>query len=111
MGKTKITGTQAAILLVVLFVISPITALVSAKIADTLWNLLLAPQYGDGPTYQSWYGISLLSAYVLFGMRSSEPDDGESPYFWAASKLFSGLAHGVLLIFAAYFTALVLGWR
>src|SRR5690349_9097947 len=101
MARGKITGRQALILLVLLLVISPITALVSAKIASSLWNQLLSPQYGSGPTYRSWYGISLLSSYALHGVSRDGPGEDESIWVWTLARIATWVFFGLFLYAAA----------
>lgn len=111
MATPKITGEQALLLFFLLFVTSPITALVSAKIADALWNQLLASQYGSGPSYQSWYGISLLVAYLQYGLSDAKPDEGKSLVRWGIERTIAHWFFGGILLLAASLTCFVLGWR
>jgi hypothetical protein len=51
-------------------ILAPFTALLDAFIYSTTWGWLIARQYGPGPTYASWYGLSCL---ISFAIVSSAP--------------------------------------
>jgi hypothetical protein len=100
------------ILLLILLVTSPITAIFDAMIAAKLWDLLLASQYGSGPTYQTWYGIALLFAWVANKAKDVEVDrNGESWFVWAIVKLGAHMIYGGLVLVTAGLVRLLFGWH
>jgi hypothetical protein len=47
-----------------------------AATLSTVWRWFIAPQYGNGPTYSAWYGISLLvSVMFLYSFSSIAKSD------------------------------------
>jgi hypothetical protein len=52
------------IFLIVMVFATPLCALLSAAIYAEIWDLLIAQQYGAGPSYRAWYGISVLVGLV-----------------------------------------------
>jgi hypothetical protein len=62
---------KTAITLIVAVLISPIHALVMAGTMSKLWHWFVAPQYGDGPAYSSWYGMSIIAALMITAALSN----------------------------------------
>lgn len=102
------------VVLFILLVTSPITAFFDALIAAKVWDLLLSTQYGPGPTYQTWYGISVLSAWILNGSRRRDVDkkDAETSWaIWAITKLGVHLTYGGLVLVVVGLVRLLFGWH
>jgi hypothetical protein len=59
-------------MLLVGFVIDLVLGVLGAHILGQFWAWFLAPQYGAGPTFASWYGALLLAAIFTFRRRPSE---------------------------------------
>jgi len=90
----------------------PLFALLSAAIYAKVWDMLLAKQYGVGPTYQSWYGISVLVTFVTLHLQKRDkPGDDKTDLI---PKMIGGIVGtyagmGVVLLLVM-FVCFALGW-
>ena len=98
------------IVLALLFFMTPVSALLSAKLYSILWGILLEPQFGTGPTYQSWYGISLFIALALRHLKRDDDKKDKSVVLVAVESVISGYASILLTIVIALFVRTVVGW-
>lgn len=86
--------------------LSMIIVFVQAWAFSTLWSWFVAPQYGSGPTYPAWFGLSLIAGTVIgtvlvrsdISRREKDDDDDD---------LSRGILVGVGIILAYFF---VVGW-
>lgn len=92
--------------LLLVLALSPLRALVSAVIAAKLWSLLLADQFGAGPSFQSWWGAMLILTFMLHGITRDDPRDDESLVAFTITTMLGHAALGVLLIIIAALTKL-----
>lgn len=90
--------------------LSPFTGMLRAFAYQLLWNWFLAPQYGEGPALQTWFGIGVLYSTVSFRQASS----GELPkkIIWSVveSAIIGLLVLGAAIV-AAAMARVVWGWR
>lgn len=96
---------------VVIVFIHPLTALLTAAAYGYLWTLTLAAQYGAGPSYQSWYGISTIVSLLVMGTRKSGTEKDESPI---ATAIFTQVLFLIVIGFSillALLTRAMLGWQ
>lgn len=105
---------KSILTLTILVGVTPLSALLSAKIYAMIWRLLLSPQFGDGPSYESWYGITILLSVLthhLLPKPPAEPTAEAKPLLRAAldSTVAFYVHAGLGLLFAA-FVRLALGW-
>jgi len=108
--KTKATWTTFLLALTAWFVLTPVSALITAKFFTVMWSLLLAPQYGPGPTYESWYGISFLVTLGTLHLQWDQKKTDVGPIVGVLGKIISTwIAWGISLAVAA-FVRYVLGW-
>lgn len=102
------------VLVLLSILLTPITALLSAKMYATMWDLSLAAQYGSGPSYQSWYGIALLFGLLTFHLLYRAPDPKSDAKRAASSTLFfraiAFYVFGGVLILCLLLARAVLGW-
>lgn len=92
----------------------PFTGMLRALAFQLLWSWFLV-QYGEGPTLQSWFGISVLySLSAGFGREPVEEKPDVPPKSLVRGMLektlFSLLTLGALLVSAAV-ARVVWGWR
>lgn len=95
----------------ILIVATPLFALLSAAIYSKVWDTLLAQQYGAGPTYQSWYGISVLTTFATMHLQRRKKGDEKTDI---VSNTIGGIVGtyvgmGVVLLIVM-FVCFVLGW-
>lgn len=95
---------------IVVLVASPLFAFLSALIFRALWNITMAPQYGDGPSLQSWFGIALLVGLMTSHLRPQKPKDKEDTFYRRIAAMVGDyLGRGLVLLFAAV-CCWALGW-
>lgn len=103
---------KSILVLTILVGITPLMALLNAKIYGTIWKLLLSPQFGDGPSYESWYGIAILLGVLTHHLnpKEVETEPPKSLLRLTAERTVAFYAYaGLALLFAA-FVRLALGW-
>lgn len=92
---------------------TPLFALLSAMIYAKIWDLLLAKQYGDGPSYQSWYGIAVLITLVTMHLNPQKEADKDARKNLVAIVIgkivgaYVGMGAVLLLVM---FVCFALGW-
>lgn len=90
----------------------PVLALISAWIYAGILDACLAKQYGAGPSYQSWYGISVLVVLAtqhLVPTRTSTEED-KKPLMIAA-KLIGAYVGMAICLAMVMFVCAALGWK
>jgi len=98
------------VLLLVVF-LAPIGALFSAWIYSEIWDLLLAHQYGKGPSYEAWFGISLLMFLSTRHLARDNDDDKKDDFVRRAIVDVVGSYITQLLVLGlAYFVHMAVGW-
>ena len=95
-------------------VLSPITALLSAKTMHTLWGWFVARDYGDGPSLAAWFGLSEIATIVLSGallhVARKEADKDANPFMQVIGQSI-GMWFGFALILGfAWVTGFALHW-
>jgi hypothetical protein len=108
----KADGFVTFIAFTVFFFLTPVSALLTAKIYSIMWGLLLEPQFGPGPSYQSWYGIACLVSMLTMHLKKDDSSQGEgrSPIAVAIQDILgSYIGMGIALGIAA-FVRFVVGW-
>ena len=106
----KPDGFTTFILLAIIVFATPLLALLSAAIYSEAWDMLLAKQYGAGPTYQSWYGLSILSVFATQHLIKPDKDDNDSPIYTAIARTVGQYLGLMLVLLIAFFVTLALGW-
>jgi hypothetical protein len=90
--------------------LSPFTGMLRALAYRLLWSWFLAPQYGEGPTLQTWFGIGVL--YSLFSFRQARAGELPKNVVWhAVENAIVGLLVLGTAIVAAAMARVVWGWR
>lgn len=75
------------------FVTAPLSALICAWAAGTLWDWFLRPQYGAGPSGPAWFGIATIASIVLVGPLSRlKKDDLDASIITKALGYLLGVA-------------------
>ena len=100
--------------LVSVFVLGPITALVETATASKLWSWFVRPQYGNGPTYASWYGgIAILTmVFVVNNLGRAQDEsfkDGSAITRTAVLQVIICLMCAFILL-GAFITGNIVGW-
>lgn len=112
--ETKSEPTQdprdSVIAILVGVLLSPFIGMLRAIVYRLLWNWFLAPQYGEGPALQTWFGIGIL--YSLITIRQASSNDlPKNP----VRRVFEGAVTGLLMLGAAIVAAamarVIWGWR
>lgn len=110
-GTIKVSITWGAFVAAVVtwLVLTPISALVIAKLCTALWGLLLAPQYGAGPSYESWYGIACLVSWATIHLPWEKKED-TGPIAGVFNRVVSMWIAMLFSVLVAMFVRFVLGW-
>lgn len=98
------------IVVLIAIVLGPVHALVLAGTLSKLWGWFCAAQYGSGPSYSSWFGLSLVAGVVLLGALSSlkrETDHGVATPLLRLAALW--IIYGLVLA-TSWLTGLMTGW-
>jgi hypothetical protein len=98
--------------LVIAFLLSPLSALITAFYCTTLWRWFVEAEYGGGPSMPAWYGVSaILMILVHRRDRAADKEDGPklSALFMARTWIDNQFVYGVAMCGVA-FTRFVLGW-
>lgn len=106
----KDEGSAALILVMFLFLLTPVSALLTAKIFSIAWGLLLAPQYGDGPTYQSWYGVACMTSLITRNLATKQTEPSESVVGSAIRDIIASYAGMGVIVGIAAFVRFAVGW-
>lgn len=98
---------------IVLVFLAPLSALLSAAGYQYLWSLTLGAQYGAGPSYPSWYGISLIAHLLMWSLARTPLSDDEkkSPVAATVARVISFYPTMGLSILCALLTRAMLGWQ
>lgn len=103
--------TKVALLALVLVVLlAPVNALITAKVASSLWDQLIAPQYGAGPAYPTWYGASLIWSYFMYGVKHDDKPEGLNTVAWAIQRTLVSIMFGLTMVGIAHLVRFSLGW-
>jgi hypothetical protein len=91
---------------------TPLFALLSAAIYAKVWDMVLAAQYGEGPTYQSWYGISVLTTFVTMNLQKRDkPGDDDTGIIARTIGGIVGAYAGMgVVLLLVMFVCFALGW-
>ena len=90
--------------------LSPFTGMLRALTYRLLWNWFLAPQYGEGPALQTWFGIGVL--YSLFSFHQARSGELPKNVVWhVVENAIVGLLVLGTAIVAAAMARVVWGWR
>lgn len=100
-------------ILIVGFALGPLTALVEAFTFSTLWSWFARAQYGDGPTFSTWFGAATIAAtainLALINVAREKTDPGRM--FTTLVLRHVGVWIGLFGVLAtSYAIGLVLGW-
>ena len=90
--------------------LSPFTGMVQALAYRLLWGWFLAPQYGEGPTLQTWFGVGVLYSLIAF-RRKTAGDLPKNPVWHMVEITFLGFVTIGAAIVAAAMARVVWGWR
>jgi hypothetical protein len=89
--------------------LSPFTGMLRALVFRLLWSWFLTPQYGEGPTLQTWFGIGVLYSLITLRRGKSEELSGSVMRRVAESVFFDLMTLGAVII-AAMLARVVWGW-
>lgn len=87
----------------------PVGALFGAWVYSELWHYLLAPQYGQGPSYESWFGISCIWGLLTQAMIPDKKNEKETVSDFFADVIVSYVKR-LFALGLALFVRAVLGW-
>lgn len=68
---------RALLYLGITLAMAPLGALYTGWVYSRVWNWFIAQQYGPGPSYESWYGIGVLTSLVMAVCLLGIPKRGE----------------------------------
>lgn len=89
---------------------TPFLGMLRALAYRLLWGWFLAPQYGDGPTLQAWFGVGVL--YTLISYRKDESEgDLKHPVRYMFERVFLDVMMLGAMMLAAAMARVVWGWR
>ena len=100
-------------LLLAVIIFTPINALIQAATFSKLWEWFVAGQYGHGPTYSTWYGISLIlgtivSTTIVNARVTTKDGDGTASSIIA---IYMGTWIGFAVVLAISWVAgALIGW-
>lgn len=100
-------------ILIIGFALGPITALVEAFTFSTLWGWFARTQYGEGPSFSTWFGVATIAATAInlalinVAREKTDPDKMFETLVLRHIGVWLGLI-GVLA--TTYAIGLVLGW-
>lgn len=100
MSRDESSGIDAVIgVAIALLVLAPLGALLSTWGATTLWRWYVEPQYGAGPTAQTWYGLSLLLGMMMFGpLANVQRTKSESSNSLTARVIGGAVVHALAVL-------------
>lgn len=95
-----------------LLIAIPASALVYTQALSMLWRWYLRPQYGFGPSFEAWYGVSMIIYVLTHHLQQrasqrvlSDRDFGEVVTETVDSWVLIGVAVAI-----TYTTGAVFGW-
>lgn len=93
--------------------LSPFTGIVRALACRLMWRWFLAPQYGDGPTLQTWFGIGVLHGMIFTLSRAQEKVDTlpKNVIRHIIESAITGLVLLGAMIIVAAMSRILWGWR
>jgi hypothetical protein len=93
--------------------LTPFTGIVRALVFRLMWSWFLAPQYGEGPTLQTWFGIGVLHGMIFTLPRAQEKPDTlpKNVIRHVIENIITGLLLLGLMIVAAAMARIIWGWR
>lgn len=94
--------------------ITPFTGMVYALACRLLWGWFVAPQYGDGPTLETWFGVSALYG-VIVAIGQARHDSAKPLPSGVIGYVVKSATTGLMLlgvaIAAAAMARVIWGWR
>jgi hypothetical protein len=97
-------------LVLLFFILIPLSALAEAGAAQLLWRWFVAVQYGAGPTMPAWYGLFMIAGIAHLGLREKKLPEAEG---YTLLVLFQ-FAHALLtigfMLAAATLVRVIVGW-
>lgn len=94
----------------VVIALSMAGSLIQAASLSKMWAWFLQSQYGAGPTYAAWFGISYIAFLLTFGLRSARSKDSEPSWSDLARSAIENIATVVICLPFAYATGKLFGW-
>lgn len=88
----------------------PFVGMLRALTYRLLWGWFLAPQYGEGPSLQAWFGLGILFTLIAF-RRDSSGEELKNPVRRAFESAFLSLLMLGAMIISAVMARVVWGWR
>ena len=89
------------------FITVPLGALAMTWTLETIWDWYLVPEFGEGPSNRSWFGISFLASAVFSFMTEAKKSDPEESVVLKALAL---TCHRVVLALILLGMAGVVRW-
>lgn len=90
-------------------VIAPISALYTAWIFSSIWDLLVRPQYGAGPSYAAWYGFATLFSLAMSPWKK-DTDDGDFTVGKTVKTIITNSLIMLMTLGIVHAVRAVLGW-
>lgn len=103
-------------MLAFLFIVllSPVSALLFSAVLSLVWKWFILTQYGPGPSYQTWYGISLLWQLLSWTIAKEKTTDiSDKNISVVARSVIATLVNWILIgivLLVSLFVRFALGW-
>lgn len=101
--------------ILIALVISPITALMSAATMSKLWEWYVVRDYGAGPSYASWFGLSVILGIAigpsLMNVAEKPVDEKVSPIARVIVRTLSVWIAFPIVLFMAWVVGFALHWH
>lgn len=108
MTMTKTKTSSALISFAIVLAIAPLNALYTAWIFSSIWDLLVRPQYGVGPSYAAWYGLATLFSLAMAPWR--QKDDEDVAVGKTIATIITNSALALMILGIAHAVHAILGW-
>lgn len=90
--------------------LSPFVGMLRALTCRLFWGWFIAPQYGEGPSLKTWFGIGILIPLIKVHQEATTKEPAEHPVW----RMIESTVIGVLMlggtIVAAAMARVVWGW-
>lgn len=91
----------------------PASTLVYTQALTMLWRWYLRPQYGTGPSFAAWYGVSMIVTVLTWHLARQRPRAVEDAEYGLGEAITASVTNWTTIgvaIAIAYATGAVFGW-
>lgn len=110
-AEPKADPRDLALAILVGALLSPFVGMLRALTYRLFWDWFVAPQYGDGPTLQTWFGIGTLVTLLKFRQETSSKGFPRNPVRLTIESAIVGILILGGAIVAAAMARVIWGWR